>query len=111
MVSVTFTTPAAAQSIEDVYAPLPNLSADTPLTRGELVAWLTLEQLPVNAFTECYGRLSPSDYTLLFADVPTDHVYGLHLCAAIRYGMVDGDVVKLVVGSMLVIDAIVGLAG
>jgi hypothetical protein len=28
-----------------------------------------------------------------------------------RYGMVDGDVVKLVVGSMLVIDAIVGLAG
>jgi hypothetical protein len=39
---------------------------------------------------ECFDLLSPSNYWLLFADVPTGADYGVQLCKAMRLGAVDG---------------------
>lgn len=62
----------------------------TFITRSQFVALAMLDLAPNGIPADCYPRLSPSHYWLLFRDVPTDALYAPALCTAMLRGMVRG---------------------
>ena len=71
---------------------------DTPIiprtslhvTRAEFVKSIVEDMYPRGIPATCFEQLSPSNYWLLFRDVPKEANYGPQLCAAMIMGFVNG---------------------
>ncbi len=61
-----------------------------PMTRIEFVAYIVSQTHTDAALEACLTKLSASDYTLLFNDVPREHPFAKELCVAMREGIVRG---------------------
>ncbi|MDD5026393.1 MAG: S-layer homology domain-containing protein [Candidatus Peribacteraceae bacterium] len=60
------------------------------VTRAQFVQAMVSKLHPMGIPSSCFDQLSPSDYHLLFTDVPKDATYGPSLCAAMIMGLVNG---------------------
>lgn len=65
-------------------------SADMATTRVDFVTELTLNTYPPASFTDCYGKLSSTPFTLLFKDVARSASYGPSVCLGIMGGYING---------------------
>jgi len=60
------------------------------VTRADFVMATITGLYPDGIPPECFEQLSPSNYYLLFSDVPKGADYSAHLCAAMIMGLVSG---------------------
>ena len=60
------------------------------VTRADFVMATISGLYPDGIPAECFEQLSPSNYHLLFRDVPTGANYSAHLCTAMTMGLVSG---------------------
>lgn len=74
----------------EVTPPVLQISAWKSVTRANFVAAVVAETHKAGLPASCFALLSPSNYRLLFADVPKTASYGPALCAAMRDGYVSG---------------------
>ena len=61
-----------------------------PVTRAEFIKTMIDSLYPQEKINQCFRKLSPSRYTLLFTDVSIDESYAPELCVAMRLGIVQG---------------------
>ena len=62
--------------------------SDATVTRSTFVA--SIMRRLFKPSERCFPHLSPSDYSLLFPDVPKDATYGVELCTAMEAGFISG---------------------
>jgi len=75
---------------EGITFPLVTIVSGTVVTRAQFVASMVAKFHPTGIPADCFDQLSPSNYRLLFTDVPKDATYGPSLCAAMIMGLVSG---------------------
>lgn len=69
---------------------VPVLSNSKKVTRAEVIKIAINTRFSVEDMRACFLELSPSQYWLLFADVPVGSDYSVQLCTAMQLGAVDG---------------------